>query len=116
LQGGFWGTLIGCLFLTPIFGLAVGAASGTIAGALADAGIDDRFMKELGETLTPGTSALCVLVRQMTPDKVLAELEGTGGKVLKTNLTKEDETKLQEALAHAKKVATETGTTVGAKA
>jgi uncharacterized membrane protein len=62
-------------------------------------------MKELGQSLTPGASALCVLVRQVTVDKVLEELHGTGGKVLKTNLTKEEETKLQAALNEARKAA-----------
>jgi uncharacterized membrane protein len=62
-------------------------------------------MKELGEALKPGTSALCVLIRQMTVDKVLADLHGTGGKVLKTNLSKDDEAKLQAALCEAKEAA-----------
>jgi len=101
-QGGFLGTLIGCLFFAPIFGMAIGAASGALTGALTDVGINDQFMKDLGNTLKPGTSALCVLIREATMDKVLAEIEGTGGTVLKTNLTKEDETKLQAALSHAK--------------
>ncbi|MBK8223104.1 MAG: DUF1269 domain-containing protein [Candidatus Obscuribacter sp.] len=110
MQGGFWGTLIGCLFFAPIFGMAVGAAGGAISGALADVGINDDFMKELGETLTPGKSALCVLIKQMTEDKVLDDLHGTGGKVLKTNLSKEDESKLQEALGTARKAVSETAT------
>jgi uncharacterized membrane protein len=114
LEGGFWGTLIGCLFFAPIFGMAIGAASGTIAGALADVGINDQFMKELGQNLTPGTSALCVLLRQVTIDKVLTEIQGTGGKVLKTNLSKEEETKLQAALSEARKAA-QASATVGAK-
>jgi uncharacterized membrane protein len=101
-SGGFWGTLIGSLFLTPIFGLAVGAAAGAISGALADVGIDDGFMKQLAATLTPGHAALCVLVRRATPDKVLEEIKGYGGTVLKTSLSHEDETKLQAALSSAK--------------
>ncbi len=108
MQGGFWGTLIGCLFFAPIFGMALGAASGAISGALSDVGINDDFMKELGETIKPGTSALCVLIRQMTEDKVLEDLHGTGGKVLKTNLSKSDETKLQAALNDAKQAASTT--------
>ena len=97
--GGFWGTLIGMLFLTPLFGLAVGAAAGAISGALTDVGIDDGFMKQLAQTIKPGTAALCVLVRRATPDKVLAEIKGFGGTVLKTSLSHEDETKLQAALS-----------------
>jgi uncharacterized membrane protein len=81
LGGGYWGSLIGLIFLNPILGLAVGATAGAISGALTDVGIDDKFMKELGETMRPGTSTLFILVRRATPDKVLEELKGTGGKV-----------------------------------
>src|SRR6516164_1128950 len=63
--GGFWGALIGLLFLSPLFGFAIGAAAGAISGSLRDVGIDDDFMKDLAQTLKPGTAALCVLVRQM---------------------------------------------------
>jgi uncharacterized membrane protein len=102
MGGGFWGTLIGLIFLNPLLGLAVGAAAGAISGALADVGIDDNFMKELATAMTPGSSVLFVLVRKATPDKVLDELKGTGGKVLKTSLSHSDEEKLQEALSAAK--------------
>ena len=49
VAGGFWGTLIGLIFLNPLFGLAVGAAAGAISGALSDVGIDDDFMKSVIE-------------------------------------------------------------------
>jgi uncharacterized membrane protein len=97
-SGGFWGTLIGMLFLNPLFGLAVGAGWGAIAGALNDAGIDDKFMKNLADHLKPGSAALCVLVHQMTPDKVLEEIRPFGGTVIQTNLSHEDEDKLRAAL------------------
>jgi uncharacterized membrane protein len=100
--GGFWGALIGCIFLNPLLGLAVGAAAGAVSGALTDVGIDDNFMKELAETMQPGSSTLFILVRRATPDKVLEELKGTGGKVLKTSLSHDDEAKLQEVLSSAK--------------
>jgi uncharacterized membrane protein len=102
VSGGFWGSLIGLIFLNPLLGLAVGATAGAVSGALSDIGIDDNFMKELAATMTPGSSALFVLVRKSTPDKVLEEIKGTGGKVLKTSLSHEDEAKLQAALSTAK--------------
>lgn len=105
VSGTFWGMLIGAVFLSPFFGAAVGAVSGAISGALTDVGINDHFMKDLTKNLQPGTSALFVLVRSLTPDKVMEELQGTGGHVLKTSLTHEDETKLQAALSEARKVA-----------
>jgi uncharacterized membrane protein len=98
VSGGFWGTLIGLIFLNPILGLAVGATAGAVSGALTDVGIDDRFMKDLAETMSPGSSVLFVLVRKATPDKVLEEIKGTGGKILKTSLSHDDEAKLQAAL------------------
>jgi len=103
VSGGFWGSLIGLLFLNPLLGLAVGATAGAVSGALTDVGIDDKFMKDLAATLKPGSSALFVLVRKSTPDKVLEELSGTGGKILKSSLSHEDEAKLQAALSAAKK-------------
>jgi len=101
-SGGFWGTLIGLMFLNPLLGLAVGATAGAVSGALADLGINDNFMKELAGTLKAGSSVLFVLVRKATPDKVLDELKGSGGKVLKTSLSHDDEAKLQAALSAAK--------------
>ena len=96
--GSFWGMLIGMIFLNPLVGAAVGAGAGALSGKLADVGIDDKFMKELGETLTPGTSALFVLVRKATPDKVLEGLKRFKGKVLKTSLTIDKEEELQKIL------------------
>ncbi len=102
VSGGFWGTLIGMIFLNPLLGAAAGATAGAISGALTDIGINDKFMKGLAEQLEPGHSALFVLVRKSTPDKVLEELRGYGGKVLQTSLSHEDEAKLQAALDAAK--------------
>jgi uncharacterized membrane protein len=96
--GTFWGMLIGLIFLNPLVGAAIGAGAGALSGKLRDIGISDSFMKELGETLTAGTSALFVLVRKVTPDKVLEKLKGFKGKVLKTSLTKDKEEELREIL------------------
>jgi uncharacterized membrane protein len=96
--GGFWGALIGMLFLNPLLGAAVGAGAGAISGALSDVGVNDHFMKELANNFQPGTSALFVLVRKVTPDKVLEELKGAGGKIIQTSLSHEDESKLQAVL------------------
>lgn len=98
LSGGFWGGLIGLLFLNPLFGFAVGAAAGAVSGALSDVGIDDGFMKKLGDTLKPGSAALCVLVRKSTPDKVLDEVKKFGGTLIHTNLSHEKEEKIRAAL------------------
>ena len=102
VSGGFWGALIGMIFMMPLLGAAVGAGAGAASGALTDVGIDDTFMKELAASMNAGTSVLFVLARKATPDKVLEELRGTGGRILKTSLTHEDEAKLQAALSASK--------------
>ena len=102
VSGGFWGTLIGVIFLKPLLGMAAGATAGAISGALTDVGINDDFMKEVASGFNNGGSALFVLVRKATPDKVLEELQGTGGKILQTSLTHEEEAKLQAALDAAR--------------
>ncbi len=98
LTGGFWGMLLGMLFLNPLLGAAVGAGAGAVSGKLTDIGIDDNFIKQLAETIRPGTSALFVLVRKATPDKVLERLKDFKGKILKTSLTADKEEKLREFL------------------
>jgi uncharacterized membrane protein len=98
VSGSYWGILLSILFFNPIFAL-VGAAAGAVSGALTDIGIDDNFMRDLGSTIEPGTSAIFVLVRKSTPDRVLADLSKFEGKVLRTSLSKEDEAKLQAALS-----------------
>src|SRR5271167_3098484 len=73
-SGSFWGLLIGFIFLMPVAGIALGAAAGALGGALTDAGINDRFMKDASQTLQSGNAALFLLIRKMTTDKVLAAL------------------------------------------
>lgn len=101
--GGFWGMLIGLIFLNPLLGAAIGAGAGAISGKLSDIGLDDKMMKEVGESLKPGSSALFVLVRRATADKVLDGLRQFAGKgkVFKTSLSKDEEGTLREALEKA---------------
>lgn len=99
VSGAFWGSLIGLIFLVPLVGAALGAASGTLGGYLTDLGIDDKWMKETATAIQPGTAALFVLVRKVTGDKVLEGLRGEGGTVLKTSLDHTKEAALQAALA-----------------
>lgn len=110
-SGGFWGLLIGSLFLMPFFGAAVGAASGALSGALTDYGINDAFMKDLAASIQPGNAALFVLIRRMTADKVMEDLRGTGGTILKTSLDHSKEQALRDALSNAQATAAGTPST-----
>lgn len=96
--GGLTGLLIGSLFLTPFLGAAFGALAGAFSRGLSDTGIDDEFIRQLASTLDPGSSALFVLVRKADPEKVMARMEGIGGRILTTTVGKEREAALQALL------------------
>ncbi len=103
LTGALWGTFVGLLFLHPLAGFAlgssIGASAGALAGSLTDYGIDDGFISSLAETFPNNSSGLFLLIHKAQPEKVLAELSGVKGKVLRTSLTSEQEKRLQEALS-----------------
>jgi uncharacterized membrane protein len=96
--GAFWGLLFGLLFFMPFAGMAIGAGIGAIAGRFSQYGIDNDFVKSLTESLTPGSSALFVLVRDVNQERVIPEIAKYGGTVLRTSLTAEAEQQLQAAL------------------
>ncbi|CAN7152867.1 DUF1269 domain-containing protein [Ensifer adhaerens] len=112
LSGSIWGGLVGLLFLNPLAGFAIGGAlgagAGALSGSLTDYGIDDEFIKSLGNTIPNNSSAL--LVRKVQPEKVLAEFSGLRGRVLKTSLSPEQEQKLQAALSDAQTPSPQAGT------
>jgi uncharacterized membrane protein len=98
--GALWGGLIGLIFFVPLLGMAIGAASGAAAGALSDAGVDDQFMKNLGEKLPNGGAAVIALIKDANTEKLLAEVK-IPGEVIQTSLSTESEDALREALAAA---------------
>ena len=99
LGGMFWGMLFGLIFFIPLLGAAIGAASGAIGGALSDVGIDDDFIKEVRDQVTPGTSALFVMTSGAVMDKVQEAFEGQSPQLLRTNLSKEQEEALRTVFA-----------------
>jgi uncharacterized membrane protein len=98
VTGALWGGLIGLIFFMPLLGMAIGGATGVAAGAMTDVGVDDKFMKDLGDKLQPGNAAVFVLVRRSTPDKVLPRVAQYGGEVIHSSLSEHAEETLQEAL------------------
>lgn len=99
--GGFWGMLFGLLFFIPFAGLAIGAGMGALFGHFGEKGIDKAFQQQVRDYLKPGTSALFLVVEQVTPDKAIDALSQYGGTVIKTSLSEEDTKRLQDALQPA---------------
>jgi uncharacterized membrane protein len=98
--GALWGFLFGLIFFMPFLGAAMGAAGGALGGSLDDVGIDDDFIRQVREKVTPGTSALFALTSGATaPDRVIDELKQYDFEIISTNLPEEQENKLREAFA-----------------
>jgi uncharacterized membrane protein len=98
--GAFWGFLFGLIFFVPFLGAAIGAGMGGLTGSLADVGIDDDFIKQVRDKVTPGTSALFALTSGANaPERVIDELKEYDFEIISTNLPEEQEQKLREAFA-----------------
>ncbi len=99
--GAFWGMLIGWIFFLPFLGAAWGAAMGAIGGAFSDYGIGNEFIENVRSKVTEGSSALFLLVGQVTTDRVVEAFKAAPEfEVIATNLSQEQEEKLKEAFAH----------------
>jgi uncharacterized membrane protein len=98
------GALAGLLVLNPLAGMTLGglagAGFGALSGSMADYGINDEFIQNLGKTISKGSSALFLLIKRSTPDKVLPEIEPFKPRVLKTSLSHEQEDKLRAAITN----------------
>lgn len=99
--GALWGGLIGLIFLMPFLGAAIGGATGAAVGSAQDFGVDDNFMRQVGENLTPGAAALFVLVQNSVPEKVIPQIAPFGGQLIQTSLSDDAEAHLREAVRAA---------------
>ncbi len=97
--GALWGFLFGLIFFVPLLGTAIGAGIGALAGHFTDVGIDDDFIKETRSKVTEGTSALFLMVSDVTKDKVADALKGLDAEVISTNLTEEQDAQLRATFA-----------------
>jgi uncharacterized membrane protein len=97
MNGAFWGFLFGLLFFMPLFGVVVGAVSGAIAGHFTNYGISRDFLKQIEESVKPGTSALAIIASNVTVDKAVQALTSLHPKVIRSSLSTEQEAKLNEA-------------------
>ena len=99
LRGSGIGLLAGLLLGGPVGGLVGGTVAGAVAGAMKDVGMDDKFIRETSEMLTPGSSALFLMGKADDPDKFLDELRPFKALVATTSLSAEQENRLKRTLA-----------------
>ncbi len=74
----------------------MGAAMGALSGKFADYGINDKFIKEVREKVTEGTSALFLMTSGAVQDRVTEAFQGVSTQLIQSNLTSEQEAQLAE--------------------
>jgi len=97
MGGAFWGMLFGLLFFVPFLGLAIGGGMGALFGKMGKTGLNKAVLEQMGDAVPPGKAGWFLLIEKMTEDKFLEAVEGTPAKVVRTNLSHEDEEQLKEA-------------------
>jgi uncharacterized membrane protein len=105
MGGAFWGMLFGMLFFMPFLGMAIGAGMGALFGKMGKTGIKQQVLEQMGDAIPPGKAGWFLIISQMTEDKFLAAVEGTGATLIRSNLTAEQEEELKHAFGakHHKK-------------
>jgi uncharacterized membrane protein len=97
LDGAFWGMLFGLIFFMPLLGGLIGAGIGALGGHFADIGIDDDFIKSVRAKVTEGTSALFLMSQDEVVDRLREAFAGADMELLATNLSKDQEARLNAA-------------------
>jgi uncharacterized membrane protein len=99
--GGLAGAVVG-LVTGPIGWVTVGgAAVGALAARLRDSGFPDARLKEIGEALTPGTSALVAIIEHRWVDELEKQLRAAGVKYAVEAIKGDVAAQLEEAKAEA---------------
>ncbi len=87
------------MFFFPVVGLAIGAAAGAAVGAMFKTGVESSFVDEVKQQLSPGRSALFLVVRQGSTDAIVGALEPFKGQVIQTTLQPDAEDEMRRVLA-----------------
>lgn len=95
LAGGLLGTVLSFVF--PLVGLVIGAGGGALVGKSLDMGVDKDFIRDVSNALTPGSSALFVVVSSGI-DAAIAAIRPYQGTLYQTTLPSDLETQLRDAL------------------
>lgn len=103
LDGAFWGLLFGTLLAGPVgalVGSALTAGTGALMARVIDTGVPDERVQELRQIVTPGTTALALLVSHIHVEALVTELKRfAGARVVTTDLPEATVAAVREALA-----------------
>jgi uncharacterized membrane protein len=100
-SGAAIGAVVGSLvtFFFPVVGFAIGAAAGALVGSMLKTGVESSFVDEVKDKISPGRSALFLVVKGGSIEAVIAGLEPFKGDVIQTTLESDAEEQLRGVLA-----------------
>jgi uncharacterized membrane protein len=87
--GAIAGGILGLLAGGPIGGIVLGAAAGSLAGKVIDLGFSDKELKEMGELMGPGTSAIIALIEHKWVGDLVSALEEYGAQIIRQEMKDE---------------------------
>lgn len=94
--GAVLGAVLGFVF--PIAGIVIGTAGGAAVGAMVGNGVDRKFVQDVQDMLTPGSSALFLVLSGGDPAALRGVLEPFEGKLIQTTFDSSLEEQLRSAL------------------
>jgi len=97
-RGGFWGFLIGLLLGGPIGGALGGAVIGAIYGKVVDKGINDKFLKDVGQAMKPMSSAIFLVIKEEDYEKSIAYLKSFDTKIFESEFDEEAGQAMEDAM------------------
>ena len=99
VAGALAGGLIGLLRGNALAGAAIGTAAGFGASKVIDLGLPDDFLRQVGEGLAPGSSAIVAIVQFEHVEQAMKVLDQySGGKILHQALPADVARQLSEAV------------------
>ena len=99
IGGAAAGAVLGLLGGGLLSGAILGAAGGAAAGKFIDLGLDDDFLKSVGDSLGSNSSAIVALVDFEQVDRAMEELDKfEGGTIIRHTLSPEVYAKLSDAV------------------
>ena len=93
--GGILGAMLFLVF--PVAGIVGGAIVGGLVGRAVSPGVDGSFVKEVGDDLPAGGSALFLLIKDGDIGLIVAALRRYEGRVRQTTLDEDAEQALEDA-------------------
>jgi uncharacterized membrane protein len=95
--GGFLGLVVGGL-LFPVAGIALGALGGALVGKTLGEGVDKKFVSDVRDSLTPGSSAILFIISNENVGMLISALRPYNGKIFQSSFDSAEEEELRKAL------------------